>query len=104
MASPTIFYELSPEADGDLEDIFDYTESHFGLNQARGYVSAFEAVFQQLCRTPHIGKHRKEIRVGLRSLVKEQHVVFYRILADRIRIVRVLHGSRDVLKFSQWRP
>ena len=104
MASPNIFYELSPEADHDLEDIFDYTESHFGLNQARGYVSTFEAVFQQLCRTPHIGKHRKEIRVGLRSLVKEQHVVFYRILADRIRIVRVLHGSRDVLNFSQWRP
>ena len=104
MTSPNIFYELSPEADHDLEDIFDYTESHFGLNQARGYVSTFEAVFQQLCRTPHIGKHRKEIRVGLRSLVKEQHVVFYRILADRIRIVRVLHGSLDVLNFSQWRP
>ncbi|MBA3967882.1 MAG: type II toxin-antitoxin system RelE/ParE family toxin [Nitrospirales bacterium] len=104
MASLNIFYELSPEADRDLEDIFEYTESHFGLDQARGYVSAFEAVFQQLCRTPYLGKHRKEIRVGLRSLVKEQHVVFYRILADRIRIVRVLHGSRDVLQFTQWRP
>lgn len=104
MASPNSFYERSPEADRDLEDIFDYTESHVDLNQAKGSVSAFEDVSQHLCRTPHVGKHRKDIRVGLRSLVKEQHVVFYRILTDRIRIVRVLHGSRDVLNSSQWRP
>jgi toxin ParE1/3/4 len=95
------YYELSPEADRDLENIFEYTADQFGLEQAIAYVSAFEAVFHRLFDTPHLGKHRREIRVGLRSLVKDQHIVFYRVLADRIRIVRVLHGSRDVQRFPQ---
>ena len=52
MASPNIFYERSPEADRDLEDIFDYTESHVGLNQARGYVSALTTFLSTFAALP----------------------------------------------------
>ncbi|GJL66095.1 MAG: toxin ParE1 [Nitrospirales bacterium] len=92
-------YELSPEADSDLEELFDYTDQEFGLEQAVEYVSGFDIVFDQLIKNPELGKMRKDIRKGLRSLVHKKHVIFYRILNDRIRIVRILHGSRDVYKF-----
>lgn len=36
MASAKQFYELSPEADCDLESIFDDTDSNFGLKLAHG--------------------------------------------------------------------
>ncbi len=98
MTEAGLFYELSAEADGDLEEIFDYTEHEFGMDQAVKYVSAFGDVFEQLLENPQIGRERKEIRNGLRSTIKDKHVVFYRILKDRVRIVRVLHGSRDLPK------
>lgn len=99
MANPEMFYELSPEADRDLEDIFDYTEREFGIDQAIEYLSGFEGMFTKLVHNPELGKEREEIREGLRSLLKEKHVVFYRILGNRIRIVRILHGSRDLRTF-----
>ena len=99
MANPEMFYEFSPEADGDLEDIFDYTEREFGIDQGIEYLSGFEGMFTKIVDNPELGKEREEIREGLRSLLKEKHVVFYRILANRIRIVRILHGSRDLRTF-----
>ncbi len=92
-------YELSSEADKDLEDIFDYTAAQFGVMQAISYVSSFEDVFIAIGHNPKIGRGRDEIKKGLRSLVKDAHIVFYRISKDSIRIVRILHCSRDITTF-----
>lgn len=67
MATSRLFYELSREADCDLEEIFDYTEHKFGLEQAVTYVSGFEAVFTHLSENPKLGRELKDIRAGLRS-------------------------------------
>ena len=58
-----------------------------------------EAVFQQLIANPELGRERNEIKTELRSIPKSSHVIFYRIMNDHIKIIRVLHGSRDILKF-----
>lgn len=96
MASSIASYELSPEAEQDLSDIFDYTEIEFGLDQAVQYLKDLEHCFIQLCNNSNIGRERTEIREALYSFVSQSHVVFYRILNDRLRVVRVLHGSRDL--------
>lgn len=92
-------YELSQEADQDLDEIFDYTEAEFGFGQAVTYTNQFDVIFEKLLDNPGIGKKRDEIKPGLRSFPKAEHIVFYRILKDRLRIVRVLHGSRDLPRF-----
>jgi len=46
-----------------------------------------------------MGRTRNEIKKELRIFPKASHVVFYRILKDTIRIVRVLHGSKDLPSF-----
>ncbi len=92
------YFELSLEADQDLEEIFDYTYVEFGVDQALKYVSSFDDVFQSIVQNPEIGRERNEIRENLRSISKEKHLIFYRVLDDRIRIVRILHGSKDLLK------
>jgi toxin ParE1/3/4 len=92
-------YRLSLAADKDLEDIFDYTSDEFSSNQAVKYLSELESLFQEFCRNPEIGKRRNEIKLDLRSFPYQSHIVFYRILPDFIRIVRVLHGSRDIPRF-----
>lgn len=89
-------FEISLPADEDLEEIFIYTEEEFGTNQAVMYLTELEDAFEQLVGNPELGRERNEIKKGLRSLPAGSHIVFYRILSDRIRIVRVLHGSRDL--------
>lgn len=99
MSKADLFYELSIEADQDIDAIFDYSLEQFGVDQAVAYVSGFDDAFTQLLDNPDLGSKRPEIRKGLRSLVRESHIVFYRVLKDRIRIVRILHASRDLPKF-----
>ena len=92
-------YILSEIADKDLEDIFDYTFDEFGYDQAEKYLLEIEEIFQNLIINPQIGKKRDEIKQGLYSFPKDNHIIFYRILDNHIRIVRVLHGRRDVPKY-----
>lgn len=90
-------YELSAEADQDISEIFDYTHDEFGLAQAKAYITEMESIFFVLADNPESGRMRDEIREGLFSLPYQSHVIFYRILSAKIRIVRILHGSRDFL-------
>lgn len=92
-------YILSEIADKDLEDIFDYTVDEFGFDQAEKYLLEIEEIFQNLIVNPQLGKKRDEIKQGLYSFPKDNHIIFYRILDNHIRIVRVLHGSRDIPKY-----
>jgi len=96
MHKKLIGYELSEEADFDIEEIFDYTERQHGFNQAVKYLSDLDTVFESLIIDPKIGRKRNEIRTELYSILEQEHSIFYRILNDHIRTVRVLHGSKDV--------
>ncbi|MEN6456756.1 MAG: type II toxin-antitoxin system RelE/ParE family toxin [Prolixibacteraceae bacterium] len=98
MTQSGFIYRLSQEADRDLEEIFDYTVREFGVDHAIAYVNGFEEVFVILVANPELGRKRDEIRNGLRSFVKGSHTIFYRILKNHIRIVRILHSCRDIIK------
>ncbi|MFY7815486.1 MAG: type II toxin-antitoxin system RelE/ParE family toxin [Chryseobacterium taeanense] len=89
-------YVLSEAADQDLENIFDFTLNQFGFDQAEKYLLEIEDLFKILVLHPESGKARNEIKEGLYSFPKDNHIIFYRILDKYIRIVRVLYGSRDL--------
>lgn len=96
----TSCYELSQEADHDLQEIYDFSIENFGANQAIEYLTGLEDIFNNICKHHHhAGRSRNEIRKGLRCISYVSHIVFYRIVEKRIRIVRVLHASRDLPKF-----
>lgn len=99
MAAAQYTYELSEEADNDLLEIYDFTAEKFGADQAVKYLVGLESMFFALCLHPYTGRERNEIRIGLRSSSYVSHIVFYRIIESRIRIVRVLHASRDLQRF-----
>ena len=92
-------YILSEIADKDLEDIFDYTVDEFGFDQAEKYLLEIEEIFQNLIINPQIGKKRDEKKQGVYSFPKDNHTIYYRIRDKHKRIVRVLHGSRDIPKY-----
>ncbi len=92
-------YVLSEAAEKDIEEIFDYTVYKFSVQQATIYLENLEALFQKLVEYPGLDRARDELKIGLFSLTMQSHVVFYRVLENRIRIVRVLHHSKDVNLF-----
>ncbi|WP_190810826.1 type II toxin-antitoxin system RelE/ParE family toxin [Flagellimonas sp. S3867] len=92
-------YVLSQEADDDIEDIFEYGQYKFGDSQAIEYLVGLNNHFKAIAKNPDIGKERKEIKDGLFSFPYISHIIFYRKMNGYIRIVRVLYGGRDLVKF-----
>ncbi|HEA20902.1 hypothetical protein LCGC14_1257710 [marine sediment metagenome] len=94
-------YVLSEEATSDIDDIFKFGEYKFGIAQAIKYLIGLEGHFEKLANNPDIGRERNEIKVGLLSLPYISHIIFYRKLSDKIRIVRILYGGRDLIRFLE---
>lgn len=69
------FYILSEIADKDLENIL-IILSMIGFEQAEKYLLEIEDIFQNLILNPHSGKTRNEIKKGLYSFAKDNHIIF----------------------------
>ena len=54
MAHKLFPYELSQEADKDLDEIFEYTLEQFGFQQAVKYLLAFEELFENIDKNQHV--------------------------------------------------
>ena len=99
MAKKERSYILSQPAKVDLEELFDQTKAEFGIKQAVNYTTSFEELFNLLSKNPELGRTRDDIRKGLRSMLNQSHLIFYRVMKQkRIRIIRILHGNRDLPK------
>jgi len=93
-------YILSQKSQEDIEAIYEFGLHKFGVSQALQYLVELRNHFELLATNPEIGKQRNEIKPGLYSLPFASHIIFYRILENHLRIVRVLHGSRDLRRFK----
>lgn len=87
---------ISSSAQKDLEQIFDYTNAYWGANQAILYTDKILEKLNLINTNPEIGKSRDDIRKGYRSLIIKEHVVFYKIKANEIRIIAILHNMMDL--------
>jgi toxin ParE1/3/4 len=50
----------------------------------------------RLLRNPQLGKARDELSPGIRTILIDPHVAFYRVTGVTVEIVRVLHQHEDV--------
>lgn len=97
----TYSYVLSEEAAEDINDIFEFGEYKFGNAQAIAYLIGLDEHFEKLRNNPDLGRRRNEIKVGLYSLPYISHIIYYRKLEAKLRIVRILYGGRDLLRFLE---
>jgi toxin ParE1/3/4 len=87
----------SSEAQADLSDIWNYYAQVAGRRIADNIVRGIVNATRLLEDHPYGGRSRDEVRPGLRSVVANPHVIFYRVTADQVaQIVRVLDGRRDI--------
>lgn len=94
-------YKLSQIAEEDVSAIYDYTIAEHGKAQTVNYLLGLEDCLTELVEYPLSGKERSEIKQGLRSILYQHHIIFYRLHDDYIRIVRILHESSDLPHFLQ---
>ncbi|MCV7051681.1 type II toxin-antitoxin system RelE/ParE family toxin [Mycobacterium heidelbergense] len=90
-------YLLSPAAQADLEQIWDYTYDRWGVDQADYYLRELQHAVNSIAENPGIGRACDEIRPGYRKLAAGSHTLFYQVTEDGIvDVVRILHQRMDV--------
>jgi toxin ParE1/3/4 len=88
-------YVLSPRAQTDLSDIWDYTADRWGLDQAETYTRDLWQRIEAVAARPAMGQDCSDIRAGYCKISCGSHSLFYRLIADGIDIVRILHERMD---------
>jgi toxin ParE1/3/4 len=88
-------YELSDRARDDLTDIFEYIAAD-NEHSALRTVMQFLDLCARLQEFPKLGRSRDELQDGLCSFPQGNFIVFYRIRAGQVIVLRVLHAARDL--------
>ena len=88
-------YRLSPAAERDLEEIWQYTHREWGLEQAEQYTDLLTTACQTLAESPSSAPACDHIRKGYRRRSAHRHVIYFRIMPYRIAVIRVLRDRMD---------
>lgn len=87
--------EFSPAARTDLLEIGLYIASDDPV-RADSFLAELEIKARQAAERPRSFPARDDISPGLRAAGHGRYLIFFRELDDEVRIVRVLHGARDL--------
>jgi toxin ParE1/3/4 len=90
---------IAPQARADLDSIWLYIARESGnADSATRTIGSLADKFKLFARFPNIGKSlESDLRPNIRSFPIGNYRVFYRAQPTEIRILRVIHSSRDPL-------
>ena len=91
-------YRLTQKATDDLDAIYEYTITNFGLEQAQSYLLGLHERFEDLAMRPALGRSAERLAPKLRRYPYRSHVLFYVPEDEGLLIVRVLHESMEPLR------
>ncbi|MBI3923849.1 MAG: type II toxin-antitoxin system RelE/ParE family toxin [Armatimonadetes bacterium] len=86
---------ISDQAVSDLTDIWAYI-ARDTIAAADRFVDRLYQQCQRLAEAPKTGRQRDELLPGLRSFPVGRYLLFYRVEEERVEVVRVLSGYRDL--------
>jgi plasmid stabilization system protein ParE len=89
-------YELSPEAQNDLQEIWIHIAQDNPAAADKLEEDIYEAC-ELLAKNPHLGHKRPDLTNELVLFwpVRGQYLVISRAETEPLKIVRLLHGARD---------
>jgi plasmid stabilization system protein ParE len=87
---------FAPEAESDLEALYDLIADAAAPEVARRYLERLEAFCSGMAHAAERGHRRDDIRPGLRIVGFERRVtIAFTIDDDRVTILRLFYGGRD---------
>ena len=88
-------HRLTPLAEADLEEIWEYTFREWSLEQADEYLRRLMETIEGLASGRVVGQ-QCDARAGYWKCKVGAHVVYFRCPDGFLDVVRVLHGRMDV--------
>lgn len=96
-------YILTPEADQDLDDIWEYIALD-DIEAADRWDSKLRDAFDLLARNPRAGHTRKDLTDELVLFWPvDRYLIIYRVQQDAILILAVTQGARDIPSYLRRR-
>lgn len=86
---------ILPAARADLVEIGDFIALD-NPERAASFLDEIEAKLIQVAARPGSFPARDELHAGLRSARHGRYLIFFMECGNEVRIVRVLHGARDL--------
>ena len=96
MGAPKVRLVWSADAEDDLLSIWRYGADKWSPAAADDHLHKIWHACSRLIENPELGKARNELVHGLRSILVDPHIVFYRTPMTAVEIVRVLHQREDI--------
>jgi toxin ParE1/3/4 len=90
---------VAPQARADLDAIWLYIARESGSRPAATRVITWITdKFRLFARFPHVGRSlESELRPNVRIFPIGSYLIFYSIKSGEVRILRIIHASRDAL-------
>jgi toxin ParE1/3/4 len=86
---------ISKRALVDLDQIYEYTESEWGNEQAIRYTAAIWRKFDEIGAGPERWRLRNDLYPGCRICYSSRHAIVYRIHGEAVEVARLLHGRMN---------
>ena len=87
--------DLTEAAISDLQSIRDYTLETWGEAQEQEYLEALWTRFEKILADPEKWRFRNDLFVGCQIASQGKHVILFRIGAEVLQVVRILHSAMD---------
>ncbi|HDQ03217.1 MAG TPA: type II toxin-antitoxin system RelE/ParE family toxin [Deltaproteobacteria bacterium] len=98
---------LTSDAVRDIEEIYQYIARHDKPGSAKNVLTKIEKTFKSLAETPHRGAYPKELlALGIREyreIFFKPYRLIYRIISDKVYILLIADGRRDMQSLLQRR-
>jgi toxin ParE1/3/4 len=88
--------QFAARAARELRAIRRWVAAESGISTADQLIDRIMATAGLLAEHPQIGRERPELSRGLRSFAVWPYVIFYRPAGGGARVLRVVHGHRDL--------
>jgi toxin ParE1/3/4 len=89
-------YVVSKAAVSDLEEIWQYTRDTWPIEQADRYYTLIMDEIEYICNNPNSGKSMEHARKEYRASKVKSHLIFYRVINNVVRVIRILHERMDI--------
>jgi toxin ParE1/3/4 len=89
-------YAISKKAISDLEEIWLYSVEKWSISQADRYYNLIFDEISHICKNIESGKPMDHVRKGYRASKVKSHLIFYRVPANTVEIIRILHERMDI--------